>query len=84
MNQYVIVRRVIELAVGLTTYSVTRSVIDNNTEESDSKVKKAGTALGSIVIAQMVSQKCTEYVNEELEKFQESYRKAKDEVSSAG
>lgn len=81
MNQYAIVRRVIELAVGLTTYSVARSVIDKNTEETDSKVKTAGTALGSFVIAQMVSQKCTEYVNAELDKVQEAIQ-AKNEESS--
>lgn len=76
-NPQSIIRPAIDLVVGVTTYSVANAVIKNNTADPETKAQKATLAIGSYVIAQLVSAHAVKHVNARAESLLESIEDAR-------
>lgn len=64
-----LIRKVLVAVAGATSYSVTKSVVDNNIEEAENRRQKATFAIGTAIIAWAVSDVVAEHVDEKISEF---------------
>lgn len=77
LNPKSYIRPAIQVVVGVTTYAVANAVIKNNTADPETKAQKATLAIGSYVLAHLVSSTAVKYVDARLDSVIQDSKDAK-------
>ena len=77
LNPKSYIRPAIQLVVGVTTYAVANAVIKNNTADPETKAQKATLAIGSYVLAHLVSSTAVKYVDTRIDSVIQDAKDAK-------
>lgn len=76
-NPTSIIRPGIQLVVGVTTYAVANAVIKNNTADPETQAQKATLAIGSFVLAHLVSSSAVKYADARIDAVVQDVKDAK-------
>lgn len=72
-----LVRYAINVIVGGATYATANAIVKSNVREPETKTQKVILAIGSGVIAKMVSTAGVDYVNNSIDSWSRAFKKAR-------
>lgn len=83
INAEKITENVIGTVVGLSTYAVTRAVIQNNVSEPETRAQKATLAVGSYAIGHTVAAKTRQWSNAKVRSLIDAWNEGVEKTESS-